>query len=296
MLNFIQENWGIEEQPQKAANVTWSVGDRYLLKRMRDERSMENNLRLTETLREHGVPVFSIVPTLSGDAFALGEDGYYLLMEKLPGAHITDVFGRDSEAIAYETGVVTAKIHAALRAVQADLPHGEAFDSELRGWIHEGLKNSDLKSLQEAQQDIQALCTVYPELPKQFIHRDLHYGNLLFEGTTLTGVLDFDLGKWEARLFDLGYFLLGQLPGKDFSEIREPFLRFIRSYLQGYESVSALTDAEKQALPVMMCCIELLFVSFWLGEKQPKHVQDAYDIYYFVRENVQDIRRYTASL
>ncbi|MDR1505347.1 MAG: phosphotransferase [Prevotella sp.] len=32
-------------------------------------------------------------------------------------------------------------------------------------------------------------------MPKQQIHRDLHYGNLLFEGTTLTGVLDFDLGK-----------------------------------------------------------------------------------------------------
>lgn len=292
MIEFIKKNWGLEEQPQKIANVTWSVGDRYLLKHVGAKRAMDNNLHLTETLRAHGVPVFSIVPALTGEACVLGEDGYYMLMERLPGRHIKDVFQTDSTAIAYQTGVVTAKIHRALLTVQANLQHGEAFDSELRGWIYDALKDSEWNASQDMEPDIKALCAVYPDLPKQFVHRDLHYGNLLFEGTDLTGVLDFDLGKWDARLFDPAYFLLGQLPGvSSLRQVQEPWLGFISSYLHGYESISTLTAAEKEALPLMMCCIELLFVAFWLGQGDRQKAQEAYGIYRFVRESEKDILR-----
>ncbi len=130
---------------------------------------------------------------------------------------------------------------------------------------------------------IEALCCIYPHLPKQQIHRDLHYGNLLFEGTTLTGVLDFDLGKQDARLFDIAYFLLGQLSGqKDLVAIKDKWLTFISQFLIGYETIIALAEEEKKALPLMMQCIELLFVVFWQQQANQEAAEETVGIYKFI--------------
>lgn len=133
---------------------------------------------------------------------------------------------------------------------------------------------------------IEALGKIYPQLPKQQIHRDLHYGNLLFEGTTLTGVLDFDLGKQDARLFDIAYFLMGQLiDQKDLMAIKDKWLTFISHFLSGYESIIVLEGAEKEALPLMMQCIELLFVVFWLQQANQKATEDAIKVFKFITDN-----------
>jgi len=276
-------NWDINGEPVATTSTTWEVAGKYILKRVDTKNSVISNIRLVAALRTHGVPVPHILKTKDGTDFIVEEEGCYLLMEMLAGSHMKDVFKQDYEAIAYETGVIVAKIHSALMTVTDNRTDLLLFYEELQGWISSGLSASSLLTKEEWSGPMEALCCIYPNLPKQQIHRDLHYGNLLFEGTTLTGVLDFDLGKQDARLFDIAYFLLGQLSGqKDLMAIKDKWLIFISKFLSGYETIIVLEKEEKNALPFMMQCIELLFIVFWQQQEKQEAAKETVGIYKFI--------------
>ena len=281
----IKTYWGIQGEPVATTPTTWEVGGKYVLKQVKSDGSAQNNVKLSTALRANGVPVSHILLTKDGRDYAVTQEGCYLLMEKLGGSHVRDVFQQDYAAIAYQTGIIIAKIHCALMTITDEQADNLLFSEELRGWISNELSSGSLLAQEEWAKPIEMLCSIYPRLPKQQIHRDLHYGNLLFEGTTLTGVLDFDLGKKDARLFDIAYFLLGQLLGqKDLMAIKDQWLTFASQFLMGYESITALEDDEKEALPLMMQCIELLFVAFWQRQANQEATEETINIFRFIKQ------------
>ncbi len=281
----IKTYWGIQGEPVATTPTTWEVEGKYVLKLVKSDDSAQNNVKLSAALRADGVPVSHILLTKAGRDYAVTQEGCYLLMEKLGGSHIRDVFQQDYAAIAYQTGIIIAKIHCALMAITHEQADNLLFSEELRGWISNGLSAGSLLAQEEWVKPIEILCSIYPRLPKQQIHRDLHYGNLLFEGTVLTGILDFDLGKKDARLFDIAYFLLGQLLGqKDLMAIKDQWLTFASQFLMGYESITVLEDDEKEALPLMMQCIELLFVVFWQRQANQEAAEETIKIFRFIKQ------------
>ena len=283
MTADIMEFWGLTEEPVATTPTTWEVAGKYILKSVGTENTALNNLRLTAALRSHGVPVPHIMKAADGRDYILAEDGCYLLMEKLTGNHIKEVFEQDYASIAYETGIVIGKIHCAFMTVSDNKTGINPFYQELTGWISRELSSSSLLTKEEWSGPMEKLCSIYPQLPRQQIHRDLHYGNLLFEGTTLTGVLDFDLGKQDARLFDIAYFLSGQLQGiKDLMAIKQKWIQFISQFLSGYESMIVLENDEKKALPLMMQCIELLFIGFWQQQANQEAAAETLRIFKFM--------------
>ena len=284
MTAGITEYWGLTEEPVAATPTTWEVAGKYILKSVGTENAALNNIRLTAALHSNGVPVPHIMKSTNGRDYILADDGCcYLLMEKLAGSHIKEVFEKDYASIAYEAGIVIGKIHCAFMRVSDNKTGVNPFQQELVGWISRELSCSSLLTKEEWSGPIEALCSVYPQLPRQQIHRDLHYGNLLFEGTTLTGVLDFDLGKQDARLFDIAYFLSGQLLGsKDLMAIKHKWIMFISQFLCGYESMIVLENNEKKALPLMIQCIELLFIAFWQQQANQEAAAETLRIFKFV--------------
>jgi Ser/Thr protein kinase RdoA (MazF antagonist) len=283
MTAGITAYWGINEKPVATTPTTWEVAGKYILKSVSTENAALNNIRLTAALRSHGVPVPHIMKAADGRDYIVTEEGCYLLLEKLAGSHIKEVFEQDYEAIAYETGIVIGKIHCAFMTVSDNKTGVTPFHQELMGWISRELSSSSLLTKEEWSGPMEALCSIYPQLPRQQIHRDLHYGNLLFEGTSLTGVLDFDLGKQDARLFDIAYFLSGQLLGtKDLMAIKHKWIRFISQFLSGYESMIVLENNERKALPLMMQCIELLFIAFWQQQANQEAVAETLRIFKFM--------------
>lgn len=46
---------------------------------------------------------------------------------------------------------------------------------------------------------------IFAKLPKQYIHRDPHGRNILFQGDRFIGFIDFDLCKIGYKVFDLCY-------------------------------------------------------------------------------------------
>jgi homoserine kinase type II len=103
---------------------------------------------------------------------------------------------------------------------------------------------------------------VYGRLPEAVIHGDLHPGNVLFRGGAVAGIFDFDwANRWE-RVRDVGDGLLffaarrGQPmhPGDIWSltEAVDIDVSSAGAFLGAYESVTPLSAAEREGLPVVM--------------------------------------------
>ena len=127
------------------------------------------------------------------------------------------------------------------------------------------------------------LMDVYSDLPKRLIHRDVHLGNFLFEGSNFTGYIDFDLSQKNIRIFDICYFLLGLLCRESGSQIEDTqWFEHVKSVVNGYHQIIPLADVEKASIVTVMKNIELLFVAYFLSEKDEVLARDAGKIFKFI--------------
>jgi len=107
------------------------------------------------------------------------------------------------------------------------------------------------------------------ELPMQWIHRDIHPGNMLFAGDELTGILDFEMVRRGPRLFDPCYcatsILIGgwQDPGN-----RMAWPGLLKELIAGYEETIPLTEPERKAIFSVLSGIEFIFMAFCLEHEQ----------------------------
>ena len=164
---------------------------------------------------------------------------------------------------------------------------------EMKGWVRENLMKNDWQPVSEAEylKTVGQLESVYDALPKQLIHRDVHFGNFLFQEGSFSGYIDFDLSQKNIRIFDLCYFLAGLLaeePPEAF--IREEWLEIVKAVIAGYESVTKLSGQEKGAVCCVMQCIEILFAAYFIGEQDIKSAEDARRIFGFIQNSEEDLK------
>ena len=174
------------------------------------------------------------------------------------------------------------------------LPIYNSLLDEMNGWVKSNLDANGWKyiSKEEYEKIVLQLEKVYDNLPVQLIHRDVHFGNFLFSDGKFSGYIDFDLSQRNIRIFDLCYFLLGLLSEEEKLEITdELWFEFVRKVFVGYERKLKLTEVEKRAVPCVMECIELLFVSYFENINDVRCAEDAYRIFAFVKEQENRIWR-----
>lgn len=126
----------------------------------------------------------------------------------------------------------------------------------------------------------------------QLIHRDVHFGNFLFLDGNFSGYIDFDLSQRNIRIFALCYFLLSLLSEEEkFGLTDELWLTFVKELFAGYEQKLQLTELEKKAVPYVMECIELLFISYFQSVNDTRCAEDAYKIFQFITKQKNKIWR-----
>lgn len=81
-------------------------------------------------------------------------------------------------------------------------------------------------------------------VPRGIIHGDLFRDNVLFDGPTLTALIDFEQASTGSLCYDLAVSLNAWCYGDDF----DPAL--VRALVRGYREVRELDAAERAALPV----------------------------------------------
>jgi len=291
MLTKILSHWNLNTaDTRQVYSTTWEVAGNCMLKRYDNLEALEQNRIILMVLRSQNVPAARIVPTVTGDYYVTATEAdsdhetFYLLTEKLPGTNLTDV---RTNGIAYQMGTIIGDLHLAFQRCESQLElRDNSLLGELTGWIYDTLEQDcwTLVSKSDYLHVIDHLTLLYDKLPRQLIHRDVHFGNFLFDQGTFSGYIDFDLSQRNIRIFDLCYFALGQLTEEENNELSpDEWKQLVTETIHGYESRIPLTTEEHQAIPYVMEGIELLFAAWFVGQKEVAGAKDAMRIYRFVR-------------
>lgn len=212
------------------------------------------------------------------------------MSEKLQGNNITDI---KDKVMAHKMGCAIAQLHRAFIICEKEV---EFWDNglleEMHGWVKDILINNDwqIVTKEEYSRTVALLDTVYDSLPKQLIHRDVHFGNFLFFEGKLSGYIDFDLSQRNIRIFDICYFLAGLLAEEtDDAFTKNEWIGNVKAVIAGYESIANLSVKEKSAIPCVMECIEILFVAYFISVNDTKHAINAYNVFHFIQNCECDI-------
>jgi len=258
LKNWNMENELVELHYESNGNKTWKIGSDYFLKYASNPEELKKSIGLNLALASVGVPVITYLKMLDDDVIY---DKHYCLTKRINGENIKTASCVEVRILGYET----AKLHLSLSSLELDVNVSDNdFLNEWSGWIKPGLAdvNEDMIQLVDEK-----LTKHYHKLKRSIIHRDVQFGNVMYEDGKFTGWLDFDLTRKDIRIFDLAYFLAGLL--MDYLETPEKeneWFAFYDSLIEGYQEIEKFTELELEMIPVLIIAIELLFVA-WCGEQ-----------------------------
>lgn len=285
--------WGI-----KAGRIAqiypsaWEVDGLYVIKVYHEKNQMERNIGILTVLASCNIPVAEIMPTGPGEMYVEYKGNCFFMSKKLQGDNRNDV---KNPKRARQMGHAIARLHCAFAECEKVIDFWDnSLLEELKGWVRENLAADEWKILQEDdyRKTMEQLERVYNGLPRQLIHRDVHFGNFLFREEEFSGYIDFDLSQKNIRIFDICYFLTGLLAEEtDAPFTKSEWLQIVAAVVGGYESISCLTAQEKEAIPCVMECIEILCVAYFVGRKDIKRAADAKNVFFLIRECEEDIKR-----
>lgn len=283
--------WGMENrQSMQIYPSAWEINQSYVIKRYDDKNQLERNIKISEILSACNIPIAEIMPAGDGEKYAVHQEAYFLMSKKLRGSNISD---RKDREMAYKMGCAIARLHEAFLQCEKEMEFWDnSLLEEMKGWVYETFVHHEwqIVSLEEYLKAAEALEAVYDDLPKQLIHRDVHFGNFLFYEGKLSGYIDFDLSQRNIRIFDICYFLAGLLSEEtDDAFTKKEWLESVKSVVAGYESSLPLSEKEKSAIPCVMECIEMLCAAYFVRVKDTKRADDACRICRLIQSGESDI-------
>ncbi|MDE6387913.1 MAG: phosphotransferase [Lachnospiraceae bacterium] len=292
IIEQILSLWGIESrQLLQIYPSAWEINHDYVIKVYDNKKQLERNIKISEILLDCNIPVAKTILTRTGEKYVEHKNIYFLMSKKLQGSNISDI---KNKTMAWEMGCAIAQLHMAFVQCEREVEFWDnSLLEEMKGWVRENLTNNEWSILDEEEYSkaVKLLEDVYDYLPKQLIHRDVHFGNFLFFEGHLSGYIDFDLSQRNIRIFDVCYFLAGLLAEEtDDAFTRKEWLENAKSVIGGYESIIRLSEKEKKSIPCVMECIEILFVAYFIGMKDTKHANDAYRVFRFIQNCESDIK------
>lgn len=285
LKSVIQKYWDVPcEIITKITDTAWDVDDTYVLKKYKNKKELERNIILMEILSKRKIPTGEIIKTKNGVKYKTIDETFLLLTRKLRGENILSI--KKHPKIAWQMGIIIGNLHNALLECEDNI---EIWDNsllgEMKGWIYETLKNDSWKLISEQDflNTLLHLEKLNDKLPRQLIHRDVHFGNFLFDDGRFSGYIDFDLSQRNIRIFDICYFLLGLLTEEENKMSDDEWIKVVNDTVSGYDEIVVLTVEEKKAIPYVMLSIEILFAAFYINEGNAEFAAGAKEIYNYIK-------------
>ncbi len=197
--------------------------ENFILRVYNPDALMENihaELTLLERLQKQALPFAIPTPIANrhGQKLAtIQQDGKVqkaVLWRYIPGENADF----DDPTQAFSAGKALGQLSAALRAITGDvassaLPnpsYQQVLDNAIgqptffAQWADAPIEAAKLKGVTGFIQEVQAQTPGwYASLPRQIIHNDFIPGNVLVEGSRVSGVVDFESHRYDLRIMDL---------------------------------------------------------------------------------------------
>lgn len=271
----ILENWGLEKE--KLADVVYGetgsisesakyVGDGYILKYTPNPGSIRRAIRIAEALESVGLSASKLVPAKDGRELVESGELYFCVVRRFCGERVKagDLYLEGTPVKARFIGEMTGQLSLALGAV--DIPADEADTLS-------AARDRALPAL-EGRLDIPKSFTdgwldgferLYPQLPRQLIHRDPNPGNIILSDAG-RGFIDFELSERNVRLYDPCYAaaaILSESFERDNAEKLGRWVHILREIMCGYDSVVKLTAAEREAVPYVLLANQFISTAWF---------------------------------
>ncbi|MCK4246796.1 homoserine kinase, partial [Candidatus Bipolaricaulota bacterium] len=237
--------------------------------------------RLLSLLKEYAFPTPRPLLAVNGKMAIMHKARPVMMKEYVAG----QVYRHPNKTMLHQVGRAIAELHQVpwpgflsggepygvqkLSSIQ-----GQEIDTEYEGWIAKRLPYLE-------QQKPQGL-------PRGLIHGDIFYDNVLFKGTRLAAIIDFEDATCEDKVFDLGMGIVGLC-----RKGQEVVLEKARALVKGYEQIRELEEGEKRALQLYVeyAATTVSCWRYWQYHVDAPSVENADKHWQMVRvaEGVQDI-------
>ena len=213
-------------------------------------------IELLDVLHDANLPVPYALRTGDGSALRELAGKPALLQPRLPGKHIKEPNSQHCVQI----GELLGHLHLATRERVLE----RKTDRGLEWMLEEGanflshLNATQRALLQSAVEEIERLKPRILALPRANLHADLFRDNVLFEGTHLTGLIDFYNACSGPMLYDLAI-ALNDWCSDEHGQIDGPRAR---AMLGAYAGLRSFTAGEAELWPTML---RVACVRFWLS-------------------------------
>lgn len=213
-------------------------------------------IELLDVLHQTRIPVPYAIRTAEGEAFGTLAGKPALLQPRLPGRHVSS----PNAAQCSEVGRLLARIHLATRdRILVRLSdRGSDWMQREGPALALGLPETQLPLLRDGLAELAELKPKIMGLPQANLHADLFRDNVLFEGSHLTGVIDFYNACSGPMLYDVAIAVNDWCshPNGEIDEERS------QSLLAAYSALRRFTPAEAELWQPML---RLACVRFWLS-------------------------------
>jgi Ser/Thr protein kinase RdoA (MazF antagonist) len=291
-LRKILANWNVPNDVEieevsiadgtKTFDSVWKIGDEYYLKRGKPAQLLKNS-KIAKALAGQGFQSALPVTTRTGAEYLSGKE-VFALTKTMVGSPLPkpELWGERRIEYAFKYGKSIAELHNALAAIERDIQPDEInLFTHISEWAlpevkrqnslwNIGLPNS---FFDEYSREIGAM---FENLPKQIIHRDPHPGNILFDGDSVSGFIDFDIAERNIRLWDACYCATGifsERRGVD--DILSKWLDIFGGIVRGYDSVNTLTPDEYRSVWHIICAIQMVCVAFFGANDEYRELAEA---------------------
>jgi len=237
------------------------VGEKYVLKFTANLGKLKKHIEVAKAL--HSIGLMSVVPVPTTDGAEYIPDGelYFYLTHRLPGEQITP--HRFANGDGRFVGEIIGQLHLALAKIEDCVSEADLL-ATVRDWALPKAKVALNLSDTFCKDYLDTFANLYPNLPRQIIHRDPNPGNIICSHDQW-GFIDFDLAERNARIYDPCYAATAVL-SETFGRSNDKWLGIYRDIICGYDSVAHLTDGERKAIPFIILANQFVCVA-WFAEQ-----------------------------
>ncbi len=244
------------------------VGDKYVLKFTNNFGKVLNNISFAKALSAYGISSSTPILSVSGDEYIQDGELYFYLTDRIPGSQVIpeNLYNEDYFPDCEYIGKLIGELHSVLATLEIPFDEVNIFDKVTDRMT----VASAMLGLSEeyCREFLNKFAQIYAVLPVQIIHRDPNPGNIIGKEDSW-GFIDFELSEKNVRIFDICYAataVLSETFDENDPEMADKWFGVYYSLVRGYDSVSVLTDSEKEALPYVIIANQIISVAWFAGK------------------------------
>lgn len=274
----ILKNWGLEtetisdiyyEGTDHKNESAFYIGNDYVLKFSANLGKLKSHINISKALENVGLSAATPVKTLLGEEYIANGELYFYLTKRLEGEQVKigTMYENDFIEKARFVGEIIGQLSLALADVNVLVNDANIYES-VSNWAIPQLREKLSVSEQVFSDYEKNFGTLFPELPKQVIHRDPNPGNIILAHDKW-GFIDFELSERNVRIFDPCYAATAIL-SESFEAGNElklsKWIQIYKNIIYGYDDVVKLTSDEKEAIPYVILSNQFMALAWFAGQ------------------------------